>query len=219
MFVLGTKVFNQLPKLKEDNPYIIYDLSTVSDYSAAQKIEQSSNLNFKDWIAMAKLPWIEKEPVIAIAKKLAILARTTKEVRETFLMPELWSKYGQEDHSLEIKKEMEKQDRISHETCVEVLEYYRAHYREDQRVCPNLKIMIMKRALIASVSPETFLNSRVVKNWQYATEVSLQEINWPVEKWRLIVNSPLPKNFQIIAQQKIVSIRKAGLNQQLISQA
>lgn len=217
--VLGNDDFKRLPRQKEDNSYIIYDLSTISDYSVAQKIEQSSNLNFKDWLAMAKLPWVEKEPIIAIAKKLAKLARTSTEIRKTFLLPKLWSDYGQEDYSLEIKKEMEKQNKVSHETCVEVLRHYETHKKEDENVCPTLKIVIMKKALITSKSPETFLNSRIVRNWKYATELSLREINWPIEKWRLIVDSHIPTEFKIIAQQKIITIRKAGSNQQLISQA
>jgi hypothetical protein len=208
-----------MPSLNGDEPYIIYDLSDISDYSAAQKIERSSNYNFKNWIAMAHLPWIEKEPIIAIAEKLAKFARTPKEMRETFLMPKIWSDYGHKDYSAEIKKEMEKHNKAGHQTCIEVLEYYREHLREDQMVCPTLKVFTMKRALITNGSLQTFLNLRIAKNWETAVEVSLREIDWPVEKWQSIIDSSVPKKFKIIAQEKIVTIRKAGSNQQLIFQA
>lgn len=220
MLSLKKKTDNNLLKSpKRDDPHILlYDLSSLHDYLVVQKIEKSTNFEFKDWLALANIPWIDKDPFMAIAKKMAKHVKTSKEIRETFLMVETWSNRGHGNFTETISKEIDKESKIDHEVCVDVLKHYQEHPREDEKISPQLKIMIMKKALITSNSLEIFLNSSIARDWENAIKVNLQKIDWPVEKWRAIIDYPIPIKFKIIAQQRIEEIRKAGTNQQLSNQ-
>jgi hypothetical protein len=198
-----------LRQLKGDEPVLIYSLSDLTDHAIVPNLEQT-NTNIKDWFSLASLPWVEKKSFIIIAEKMVSCARTSKEIRRIFLIEKIWSDRGHGEHSDTIIKAMNRQNRIAHKAYIEVLYYYQNHLKEDAMIYPPLKVMMMKKALLTSNSLEAFLNSSTAARWETAVKMSLQKIDWPIEKWRDIVNSSVPKKFKTIALQRIEKIKKTG---------
>lgn len=99
---------------------------------------------------------------------------------------------------------------------LEVIDYYQKNPEEGKKLCPGMKALLIRKALIASDHPCELLESKDINSLDETEEALFGIKIWPVEKWRDIYDSlNVPSQFCEIAFRKIEEIRKDDKNLKL----